>query len=362
VRRETRLLKAKAISSLTLSVDHFNRPWDLGRTDAVLMMVDHSFEMLLKASLLHRGGQIREKGAKNTIGFDACVRRALSDAGLQFLTDEQALTLQAINGLRDAAQHHLVELSEGHLYLHAHSGITLFRDLLKTVFSEELRDSLPDRTLPISTIAPVDPIAMFTDEVAEVARLLQPGRRRGAEAEARLRGLAIVDGAIQGQKLQPAEAELRKLAASVKSGQDLSGLFPGITSVSFVSEGSGAQLSLRISKKEGIPIHLVPEGSQDASVVGVKRVDELGFYNMGHRDLAEHVGLTTNKTSACIWLLQLQDNPDCCKTVVIGKSRFKRYSQHAIQSIREAVDTYGANEIWRMYRSGKRPKSMAAAG
>lgn len=82
--------------------------------------------------------------------------------------------------------------------------------------------------------------------------------------------------------------------------------------MSFVSEGSGAQLSLRISKKEGIPIHLVPEGSQDASVVGVKRVDELGFYNMGHRDLAEHVGLTTNKTSACIWFLQLKDNPDCC--------------------------------------------------
>jgi hypothetical protein len=102
-----------SLNSLILSVEHFNRRWDQGRTDAVLMFMDHSFEMLLKAGILHRGGHIREPGQKNTIGFDHCVRRALSDGKVKFLTDEQALTLQAINGLRDAAQHHLVDISEG---------------------------------------------------------------------------------------------------------------------------------------------------------------------------------------------------------------------------------------------------------
>jgi hypothetical protein len=77
------------------------------------MFMDHSFEMRLKAGILHRGGHIREPGDKNTIGFDHCVRRALSDGKVKFLTDEQALTLQAINGLRDAAQHHLVDSARG---------------------------------------------------------------------------------------------------------------------------------------------------------------------------------------------------------------------------------------------------------
>lgn len=115
MRKEAHLLRRKALNSLTLSVQHFNGLWDVGRTEAVVMLLDHSFEMLLKAAILHRGGRIRDRGDKNTIGFDACVRRGLSDARLKFLTDEQALTLQAINGLRDAAQHHLIDLSEGHL-------------------------------------------------------------------------------------------------------------------------------------------------------------------------------------------------------------------------------------------------------
>src|SRR5271154_7267002 len=114
MKRETRLLRQKAVNSLIISIEQFNRPWDVGRTDSVLLLLDHSFEMLLKASILHRGGRIRDPGEKNTIGFDACIRRALSTGKVQFLSEEQALTLQAINGLRDAAQHHLVDMSEGH--------------------------------------------------------------------------------------------------------------------------------------------------------------------------------------------------------------------------------------------------------
>ena len=52
MKKEARLLKQKSLNSLILSVEHFNRPWDQGRTDAVLMFMDHSFEMLLKAGIL----------------------------------------------------------------------------------------------------------------------------------------------------------------------------------------------------------------------------------------------------------------------------------------------------------------------
>ena len=203
--KEAKLLKSKAISSLILSIDHFNRPWDTGRTEAVLIFMDHAFEMLLKASILTRGDRIRELREKNTIGFDACVRRALSGTS-KFLTDEQALTLQTINGLRDAAQHHLLYLSEGQLYLQAQSGATLFRDLLRQVFDEDLQAVMPARVLPISTISLLDPIALFTEEIEQVRRLLAPGRRRGTEAEAQLRGLAIINGALQGERLQPSVA------------------------------------------------------------------------------------------------------------------------------------------------------------
>lgn len=144
MKREARLLLGKACDSLVLSIELFNRPQNRCRVSGVLIQLDHSFEMLLKAALLHKGGRIREKRAKETIGFDACVRRGLSGGTAKFLTEEQALTLQTINGLRDAAHHHLLDISEGQLYVHMQSGVTLFRDLLKQVFGQELRTYLPN--------------------------------------------------------------------------------------------------------------------------------------------------------------------------------------------------------------------------
>jgi len=126
MKKEAKILRQKAVASLILSIEHFNRPSDTGRTEAVLILLDHAFEMLLKAAILHRGGSIREKGAKQTIGFDHCVRKSLSDGTLRFLDEEEALLLQAINGLRDAAQHHIVDISEAHLYIQAQAGLGIF--------------------------------------------------------------------------------------------------------------------------------------------------------------------------------------------------------------------------------------------
>lgn len=359
MKKEARLLKEKSLNSLTLSIEHFNRPWDIGRTDAVLMLMDHSFEMLLKAAILQRGGRIRDPGEKNTIGFDVCVRRALSTPKVQFLTEEQALTLQAINGLRDAAQHHLVDISEGHLYLQAQSGVTLYRDLLRRVFDEDLRDLLPERVLPIATIAPLDPISLFTEEVREVARLLSPGKRRRAEATARLRALSIVDGAMQGEKLQPSESALQKLSSQISKGTtDVDQLFPGLAAVSFTTEGTGTSVSLRIVKREGIPVTLVPEGSADSSVVSVKRVSELDFYNLRFGDLAGKLGITTNQATALVTLLGIKGSEDYAKQFFHTWC----YSPKALERMRKALKERPITAWWAEYRAAQQTKTPPRTG
>lgn len=297
MKKESRLLLEKGINSLTLSIEHFNRPWDKGRTEAVLIFLDHSFEMLLKAAILHKGGKIRERRAKQTIGFDACVRKALSDDKVRFLTKEQVLTLQAINSLRDAAQHHLLDLSEQHLYLHAQSGLTLFRDLLKAVFDRDLTSILPERVLPVSTAPPTDIASLFETEINKISQLLKPGSRRRVEVFAKLRGLAILESAIQGEKVQPGSGDLKKLEAKIQSGQSWDNVFPGVASIEFTTKGYGPSLDLRISQKKGVPVHIVPEGTPGAAVVAIKRVDELGFYNLSLTQLANNVGLPGPKNS-----------------------------------------------------------------
>ncbi len=357
MKREAKLLLEKASDALVLSIELFNRPHDRGRVSTTLIQLDHGFEMLMKAAILHRGGRIREKRAKETIGFDACVRRSLSDGKVKYLTEEQALVLQTINGLRDAAQHHLLDISEGQLYVHVQSGVTLFRDLLKSVFDQELACHLPARVLPVSTSPPTDLATLFDSEVKEIRKLLQPGRRRQIEAAARLRPLAILDATIRGEKGQPSDSDLRRIGKEVSQGKAWADVFQGAAAVEISADGAGPSLSLRLSKKEGIPIQLVAEGTPGASVVAVKRVDELGFYSLGAKDLGEKIGLTMPKAVAVVDHLGLRDRPECYKEIKIGKAVFKRYSPKAIDSIKEALKKESADEIWRM-RSVKAKRGM----
>ena len=349
---EARLLLEKACDSLLLGIEKFNCPFERGRLTSVLISLDHAFEMLLKAAILHRRGRIRKRGASETLGFDACVRVGLSDGKIKFLTDEQALTLQMLNGLRDAAQHHLITIQEPQLYIHAQSAVTLFRDLLRSVFKQDLMDHLPRRVLPISTQAPLDLSALFDSETTEIRKLLNRRKKPRVEIDARLRPLAIVEATIRGRKTQPSKNELRRLEELLKRKRKTwKHLFPGVSQIEISPQGTGASLSLRLTKKSGIPVVLVPEGTPGASVVAVKRVDELGFYNLGAKELASKVGVSMNKVVAAIRVLKVDHDPNCFKEVIVGKSHFKRYSQQAIGKIKDVLATRSIEEIWREYRA-----------
>ena len=52
MKREARHLFRKALGSLVLSVELFNRPSDRGRVSGSLILLDHAFEMFLKAGIL----------------------------------------------------------------------------------------------------------------------------------------------------------------------------------------------------------------------------------------------------------------------------------------------------------------------
>ncbi|MBN2140969.1 MAG: hypothetical protein JW718_08185 [Desulfovibrionaceae bacterium] len=350
MKRETKMLLEKACDSLLLSIELFNRPHDRGRVSGVLIQLDHAFEMLLKATILHKGGKIREKRAKETIGFDACVRRGLTDGKIKFLTEEQAITLQTINGLRDAAQHHLLEISEGQLYVHAQSGVTLFRDLLKKIFDQELAYHLPARVLPVSASPPTDLTTLFNSEVSEICKLLRPGKRRRIEAQARLRPLALLDATIRGEKGQPTAGELGRIGQELLAGTQWPKVFIGVAAVEITPDGSGPSLSLRLTKKEGIPIHLVPEGTPGAYTVAVKRIDELGFYNLGAKQLAENLELTMSKVIAIVDHLGMRGDSECYKEFRIGSVLHKRYSQKAIDRIKAALENETVDDIWAKYR------------
>ena len=346
MKKEVRLLLGKSIDSLLLSIEHFNRPWDRGREEAVLILLDRSFELLLKSAIVHRGENIREPRAKETFGFDKCVRKCLSDAKLKCLSEEEALTIQIINSLRDAAQHYLLDISEQQLYMYAQAGITLYANLLKSVFNERLKNYLPDRVLPITTNPPRDLIALFDAEFSEIHELLAPGARKKLQARAKIRSIAIVEASLRGQRSQPSKYELEKIANQIQDGADWKDLFPGVAGLSLDTEGTGLAVSIRLTKKEGEAVHLVPENTPGATVIAIKRVSELGYYTLGLHQLAKKVGITAPRTLAVIKELKLQDDEDYFKFFKIGKSEYKRYSSKAVDKITEELPNLDIDDVW----------------
>lgn len=353
MKKEARLLRDRAIDALTLSIDHFNRAWEVARAEAVLIQLDRSFEMLLKAAIVHQGGRIREPRAKQTLGFDRCVRKCLTDADVKCLDPEQALTLQIINGLRDAAQHYILEISEDELYLQAQAGVTLFKELLGKVFGHDLSDYLPERVLPVSTRPLQDLLALFRGKVDEVRKLLKPGSRRRVEARARIRPIAIMEGSVQGSHVQPGEGDLNRILRRVEAGEQFEQIFPGVSALRLQTDGSGATIGLRITKAEGIPIKLVKEGEPGAAVVAVKRVNEIDFYSLGLKDLATKVGLSAPRTLAVIRYLKLQSDNEYFKEMKIGAAKFKRYSALALDRLKKELPTLDVEKIWREAKRSK---------
>lgn len=349
MKKEVRLLLNKSLASLTLGVKHFNSPFDLGRQEAVLILLDHACEMLLKAAILHRNGRIRASRSAHTFGFEKCVQIGLSDGDIRFLTEDQALTLQMLNSLRDAAQHHLVDVSEGQLYVHAQSAVTLFRDVLYEVFERDLSDALPRRALPLATSAPTDVVTLFETEVEEIKKLLAPGRRKRTEALARLKPLAILNAALEGKKAEPTVRDLEKLSDRVGTGESWDELFGGVALLN-TNTPDGVGISMRITRKEGVAIHQVPEGSADAFPVAIRNVREQDQFSLRHSDLRKKLDLTPNMTTALISVLEIKSDPELFKEIRIGKSRFPSYSPKALEILRQAKEDQNLDDIWQKYR------------
>jgi hypothetical protein len=352
MKKEVKILLGKSIDSLVLAVEHFNRPWDRGREEAVLILLDRSFELLLKAIIRHNGGKIRDKGSNETFGFDKCVRKCVSDALTRCLSEEEALTIQIINSLRDAAQHYILDVSENQLYMYAQAGITLFNDKLKEVFGQVLSDHMPERVLPVSTTPPTSLGSLINKEFKEIKQLVQPGSRKRIQARAKLRSIAIIEASLNGIRSQPSKFELDRYLNQAAEGKNWQKIFPGVAGLKLDTEGSGLSVSIRLTKSEGEPVRLVPEGTPGATVVSVKRVNELDYYSLGLQALSKKLPITQPKTLALIRYLKIQDDIDYYKEIKVGKSIFKRYSPKALDVLKKNLDKVDMDRVWDMCKPG----------
>jgi hypothetical protein len=184
-------------------------------------------------------------------------------------------------------------------------------------------------------------------EFEDVKFLVAPGSRRHLEARTKLRALAVIEASLNGVRSQPGDAELETIIERISGGDSWQRLFPGVASLGLSTESTNTVgVAIRLTKREGRPVVLVPEGTPGATTVAIKRVNELDYYSLGLKDLANKIGLSQPRTLALVRHLGLQDRTDCFKAISVGGVTFKRYSKVALQVAKEALETLDMDKVW----------------
>jgi hypothetical protein len=309
VKRRTQHLKRSAIESLCVTVELFNRPSDVARDQAVMLMLAHSFEMLLKAIIFQQRGTIREKADLYTYKFGRCIN--ISHSELKVLDSADLPVLWAIKQDRNAAAHDTVAFSEDMLWLHVRSGVTIFGKLLSAAFNEDLPAVIPSRVIPISALPPTDARAVIEREMQDIAAMLKPGLRQGEDAKARIRPLLALDGAVTGREDAPTEVELDRAVRAFRQGTKWEDVFPGLSTLEIAtSPGGGAQeLSLRISKAgEGPAVRLAKPGEESGALL-YRKSDPFDEYGVRLSEFGTKLDVSQNDGYALTWYLKLKDDP-----------------------------------------------------
>jgi hypothetical protein len=339
----------RAVNSALLAIELFNRPSETCRSDAVLILLQHSFEMLLKAAIYEHRGSVFDSDDNFTYKFDKCLGIAKSD--LNILNDDDATTLNILNDLRDCSTHYLLDLTEQALYLHTQTSITLFDQVLNSAFDKRLADYMPKRILPISTNPPKDMIAFIDSEFSQVKELLSIGHHREAEASGILRHLMILESNLLGNRNLPTVKEINKVVHQIKTGDTWQTIFPNIGNLHIDYQGQGTSVSIRFTRNlKAAPVRVVKEGEPDyENATLIKETNQLDRFNLSMRKIAIHLGITEPKTRALARYLKLQDDPNCYKEFQINTLTFKRYSQEALRKLENVLPNVDINDIWGKY-------------
>jgi hypothetical protein len=351
LRSSARILKKKAVASFRRSVSAFNSVEDEGRVTTVLLHAQHAFEMLLKAALNQKQIDVFDKSTGRSIGFEAVVRQSIQTVGIK-LTDEEAGTLRAIDALRDDEQHWYNEVDEAILYVHLRAAVTLFDDLLNRVFSERLVEHLPRRILPVSTEPPQEFQVLVDREYAAISELLQPGRRMGAEARARIRTLLAMEAHTE-PDTKVSDKDVRRVERGIRESKTRKQVFPRLGKVGASVTGDGLEVQVRFVKNENaLPVSFTSDSDVDAAAV--RTVDQQKKYHMSAFDLADKLGISRPRATALRTHLQIDQNTNLCHTFTFSSQKHVRFSDQALIDMRTALEGADMVAIWRTHSPNKK--------
>jgi hypothetical protein len=349
-------LLERSIESLILAIELFNRPSETARSHGVLMFLQHSFEMLLKATILQKTGRIHPKDDGYTYSFKSCLQ--IANEQLNILTRDGKLTLEILDEQRDQAVHFYADVSEDMLYVHAQSSVTLFAELLRSAFARNLASELPSRILPVSTRPPNELQSLLWNELAEVDKLLHAGQRRGAHAAAKLRSVLAftVGNREDGQRIN--EQEIEDAIQQRRNKKDWAIILPEVVQLDLTANGTGVPVFFKISKNASIELRIAKPGEEVVGTLFKQEVDLWDVFTLTLKDIKEKLNLNQWQTQALIYDLKIKNDPQLYRELRRQSQTLRGYSKKALDLMRDELPKKDMSEVTRRYKQRKFPESF----
>lgn len=349
LKREARTLKLKAIASLRRGLEVFNGHDEQGRTESVLLHLQHSSEMLMKALLIQKAKAVFDREKGTSIGLEKALNVAASSG---YINTAQAGSIRSIDAMRNAAQHWMIVVPEDALYINSRALITTVDELLQQHFDDSLANNLPTRVLPLSTQPITDFDLLINREYSQIAELLAPNKRARDEARGRIRTLLAME-AHASETVSVSERDIDRIERAIKSATGIERVFPRLMTLASYVTGEGPTIKVRITKKEGAPIRYV-SGDDPEAAAAIREVDLRKKYHISPQQLADHLGLSTNRCKALRDFLDIDSTPANVMIFEFGSQKHPRYSENALRILRESNTTDIIEKAWREKHHGKK--------
>lgn len=330
LKREARTLKNKAIASLRRGLEVFNGHDDQGRTESVLLHLQHSSEMLTKALLVQKSKNVFDKQKGLAIGLDKALSVATSSG---FMTAAQAGSIRALDTMRDAAQHWMIVVPEDALFVNARALITTLDEVLVEHFADTLADNLPLRVMPLSTTALPSFDILVDREFRHIAELLAPNKRARDEARGRIRTLLAMEAHVS-ETVEVSERDIDRIEKAIRAGTQVEQVFPRLVALASNVTGEGPTLRVHFSRRKGAPVRYV-SGDDPEAAGAIREVDLQKKYHLSATILAERVGLTIGKCKALREMLRVDEDQANMMVFEFGSQKHARFSDNALRILQD---------------------------
>jgi hypothetical protein len=183
---------------------------------------------------------------------------------------------------------------------------------------------------------------LVENELHKIKDLLAVGRRRTAEAAARLRPLLSLDGSATGRTDQPTETEVHRAERALRNGSDWRKVLPGPASLSIgpaTPDSEAQEVVLRVGKgKDAVSVRRAHTG-EETEALAYRGVSPFEEFSIGLSHFGEKLGVSVNEGYAIIDALKLKDDDRSyfVRLTDSGNIRYQGLSARALELGRRAL-------------------------